>query len=314
MKNLKISVIVPIYKVENYLKRCVDSIINQTYKNLEIILVDDGSPDHSPEICDNYAKIDNRVIVIHKNNGGLSEARNYGLQIASGDYIMYVDSDDYIEINSCEKLIENITDNVDIVVGDYKEIRNDSVTIMKHTNLENGKQYFAKEFVLLSIEKNEWFAPAWLNLYKRKFLIENNLFYKVGYYFEDLEMLPRLFLANPYVKYVSFPFYNYVIRNDSIMTSKVTDIKKNMISDIYSDWYINISKLSDEGYRNKLFGILVRYYISAARRMKITGWKSNGIDFNFSIRYALNRREKVKVIIFQFFPFFYVNVFRYKIK
>ena len=292
MKNLKISVIVPIYKVENYLKRCVDSIINQTYKNLEIILVDDGSPDHSPEICDNYAKIDNRVIVIHKNNGGLSEARNYGLQIASGDYIMYVDSDDYIEINSCEKLIENITDNVDIVVGDYKEIRNDSVTIMKHTNLENGKQ----------------------NLYIRMFLIEYNLFYKVGYYFEDLEMLPRLFLANPYVKYVSFPFYNYVIRNDSIMTSKVTDIKKNMISDIYSDWYINISKLSDEGYRNKLFGILVRYYISAARRMKITGWKSNGIDFNFSIRYALNCREKVKVIIFQFFPFFYVNAFRHKIK
>lgn len=314
MKNFKISVIVPIYNVENYLKRCVDSIINQTYKNLEIILVDDGSPDHSSEICDNYAKIDDRVIVIHKNNGGLSEARNYGLRAATGDYIMYVDSDDYIEINSCEKLIENITDNVDIVVGDYKEIRNDNVTIMKHTNLENGKQYSAKEYVLLSIEKNEWFAPAVLNLYKRKFLIENNLFYKVGYYYEDLEMLPRLFLANPYVKYVDFPFYNYVIRNDSIMTSKVTDIKRNMISDIYSDWYIHISKLSDKEYRNKLFGILVRYYISAARRMKIIGWKSKGIDFNFSIRYALNRREKMKVIIFQFFPFFYVNVFRNKIK
>ena len=98
-----ISVIVPIYKVEKYLNKCVDSIINQTYKNLEIILVDDGSPDSCPDICDKYEKKDNRVKVIHKKNGGLSDARNAGLDIANGEYISFIDSDDEIEASFVEK-------------------------------------------------------------------------------------------------------------------------------------------------------------------------------------------------------------------
>lgn len=90
----KISIIIPIYNVEKYLKRCIDSIVNQTYKNTEIILVNDGSPDNCGEICDEYAKIDSRIKVIHKENGGLSSARNAGIDISSGEYIMFVDSDD----------------------------------------------------------------------------------------------------------------------------------------------------------------------------------------------------------------------------
>ena len=97
MKREKISIIVPIYNVEKYLERCVDSLVNQTYENIEIILVDDGSPDYCPQLCDEYAKKDSRIVVIHKKNGGLSDARNYGLCKASGEYILYVDSDDYIE-------------------------------------------------------------------------------------------------------------------------------------------------------------------------------------------------------------------------
>ncbi|OUQ56652.1 hypothetical protein B5E58_10530, partial [Tyzzerella sp. An114] len=98
MENKKISVIVPIYNVEKYLNRCVDSIINQTYKNLEIILVDDGSPDNCGKICDEYAKKDNRIKVVHKENGGVSSARNVGLNIATGDYIGFVDGDDWIDL------------------------------------------------------------------------------------------------------------------------------------------------------------------------------------------------------------------------
>lgn len=101
-----ISVIIPIYKVEDYLDECVQSVIHQTYKNLEIILVNDGSPDKCPQICDEYAKLDNRIIVIHKKNGGLSDARNAGLKQATGDFISFVDSDDFIDTTMYEKMLE----------------------------------------------------------------------------------------------------------------------------------------------------------------------------------------------------------------
>ena len=104
---MKISVVIPIYNVEKYIERCIDSVLNQTYMNLEIILVDDGSPDRCGEICDNYAQIDKRIRVIHKENGGLSSARNAGLRIATGDYISFVDSDDWIEPHMYETLLKN---------------------------------------------------------------------------------------------------------------------------------------------------------------------------------------------------------------
>ena len=116
MKSL-VSVIVPIYKVEKYLNKCVDSIINQSYKNLEIILVDDGSPDKCGEICDKYAEKDSRVKVIHKENGGLSDARNAGIDIAKGDYLLFVDSDDWITSNICEVLIKNANDNLSDIIA-----------------------------------------------------------------------------------------------------------------------------------------------------------------------------------------------------
>ena len=103
--DIKISVIIPVYNAEQYLKDCVDSIINQSYQNFELILVDDGSSDNSPKICDDYAAKDNRIIVIHKSNNGVSAARKTGLDNASGDYIMYVDSDDWLDINTMERCI-----------------------------------------------------------------------------------------------------------------------------------------------------------------------------------------------------------------
>lgn len=101
-----ISVIIPIYNVEDYLDECVQSVIHQTYKNLEIILVDDGSPDKCPQMCDNYAKLDNRIKVIHKKNGGLSDARNAGLEHVTGDFVCFIDSDDFIDVTMCEKMLE----------------------------------------------------------------------------------------------------------------------------------------------------------------------------------------------------------------
>ena len=117
----KISIIVPIYKVEKYLNRCVDSIINQSWQNLEIILVNDGSPDNSGIICDEYTKKDHRVRVIHKTNGGISDARNAGIEIATGDYIGFVDSDDFIHSEMFRDLYERMRKhNADIVQCSYR--------------------------------------------------------------------------------------------------------------------------------------------------------------------------------------------------
>ena len=109
--NSLISVIVPIYNVEKYLDRCVESIINQTYKNLEIILVDDGSPDNCTQMCDDYAKKDSRIRVVHKENGGLSDARNAGMEVATGEYVSFIDSDDYISLDFYETLFQTMIDN-----------------------------------------------------------------------------------------------------------------------------------------------------------------------------------------------------------
>lgn len=118
-----ISIIVPVYNVELFLPRCVDSLINQTYQNIEIILVDDGSPDKCGDICDRYSKVDKRVKVIHKPNGGLSDARNVAIDIAIGDYLLFVDSDDWIERDTCEKIVKHlISQEADIVVFGIKYV------------------------------------------------------------------------------------------------------------------------------------------------------------------------------------------------
>ena len=134
----KISVIVPVYQVEEYLEKCIESIINQTYKNLEIILVDDGSKDKCPSICDRYQKMDNRIVVIHKENGGLSSARNAGLDIATGELVTFVDSDDYIEADMLAVLASILEDyRCDISVCFWKEVFRDGT---KEAQIRNTKK------------------------------------------------------------------------------------------------------------------------------------------------------------------------------
>lgn len=310
MRSEKISVIIPVYKVEKELNRCVQSVVHQTYSNLEIILVDDGSPDNCPELCDEYAKQDDRIVVIHKKNGGLSDARNAGLRKATGEFILYVDSDDYLELDGCERLCSAMQDGVDVVVGACKEMKESSISFQKHSNLECDKVYTAREYVIASIRANEWYAPAWLNLYRKQFLIDHNLFYKVGFYFEDMEMLPRLFLANPNVVYVDYAFYNYIIRENSIMTSQTTNEKIQMRLEIYRGWLNLIHGIEDPEYQRYLYGILTRYYLTTARQCGFQGWKVEEIDFSFAWKYALDVKEKLKVLLYNFFPKQFIKIKR----
>ena len=178
MNNFLVSIIIPIYNVEKYLNRCVDSIINQTYSNLEIILVNDESPDKSSVICEDYKLKDLRVKVIHKKNGGLSDARNAGLEIASGDYIMFLDSDDYIENNMIESLLKVAIENQsDIVLcGFYADFVDVNEQLIFSRERKGIKGTFTKsDFCEIPLD-NELIGLlgyAWNKLYRKQVIDEN---------------------------------------------------------------------------------------------------------------------------------------------
>lgn len=163
-----ISVIVPIYKVEEYLSRCVDSIINQTYNNLEIILVDDGSPDNCPKICDDYAKRDNRIKVLHLENGGAGAARNFGFMKSNGDYISYIDSDDVLEKHFFEALISNFSDSVDIVECESVKFHTSDEILFPDFNVSAKVEEFRMLDSMLEHIKDRYFKQViWNKLYRR---------------------------------------------------------------------------------------------------------------------------------------------------
>ena len=218
---MKVSVIVPVYKVEKYLKKCIDSILNQTYRDLEVILVDDGSPDQCGAICDRYGREDSRVHVIHKENGGLSDARNTGVECASGEYILFVDSDDYIDPELVEKTVKAAEKTgCDLVMFDYiREEENFSLPC--YSELPEGQ--------VLTLEKNPEIListlSAWSKLYKRAFYLECGHWFPKGRLYEDLGSIPKIFLDAKSIVYVRGAFYHYLIRQGSIMTS--TALSKN---------------------------------------------------------------------------------------
>ena len=161
-----ISVIVPVYNVEEYIEKCLDSIINQTYKNLQIIIVDDGSPDNSGKICDEYAKKDNRITVLHKENGGVSFARNIGLQNATGNWITFVDSDDWIENDYIEQLLKIAKqDNADVVLCGYNRVNKVS---KQDINATGGKDTFSlSEYLIKTLNPQTGFGFCHMKLIKK---------------------------------------------------------------------------------------------------------------------------------------------------
>lgn len=211
-----ISVIVPIYNVEAYLDRCVESIVNQTYKNLEIILVDDGSPDKCPQMCDNWADKDNRIKVIHKENGGLSDARNAGMKIASGEYICFVDSDDLVALTFVEQLYNAITDkNANIVACDVLCFKNEKEIVENDLNQISTNSFTPEQALSQLIKGKGVRAVAWNKLYKREIIQDEQ--FEVGKLHEDEFYTYRLIDKCQKVVYVNCKLYYYRQREGSIM-------------------------------------------------------------------------------------------------
>ena len=214
-----ISVIVPVYNVDKYLPKCIDSIINQTYKNLEIILIDDGSTDSSPKICDEYMNKDSRIIVIHKDNGGLSSARNKGIEVAKGNLICFIDSDDYLELNMLEELKNNMDKyDSDIACCNFYDIKNEvsSLRIKKDTNIEFVSSEKEK-FINIQNEYSPLTYYAWNKLYKKE--IFNNIRFPEGRLYEYTYILCDIFDKANRISFTLKPLYNYVYRSSSLGNS-----------------------------------------------------------------------------------------------
>lgn len=224
-----ISVIIPCYNVEKYIDRCMESVLNQTYRKLEIILVDDGSTDGTGKICDRYSQTDARVKVIHKENGGLSSARNAGLDICQGEYIFFVDSDDWITIDAVQYLYDlRKKYNADFSMAAYVRTRaNEKRDCLRHDYMEcelTQLEFLSKLFKIGTQENVQF---AWAKLYKSELF--DNIQYPAGVIFEDVPTTFHIAVGSGKIAYSSHVIYYYYVNPNSITEENFNDRKFDLI-------------------------------------------------------------------------------------
>ena len=246
-----ISVIVAIYNVEKYLPECVDSIFRQTYNNLDIILVDDGSTDHSGIMCDEFAKIDKRVIVIHQKNTGLWAARNTGRSIARGNYVMFVDGDDYLNINAVKVLFDSIkqSEDYDMAFADNKitNRRDENVEMGADKDTVNEKTVYTQEELIKGMFSYDIFGFMWNKVYRRSLI--SNVWCNHFIRNQDFDFNFRVYLKIRKAVIIHRELYYYYQRQDSLMNNPQTRILslENFINIFYSN-YMGLSAFHKRKY------------------------------------------------------------------
>ena len=295
--NDKITVIVPVYNVENYLRKCLDSIIAQTYKNIEIIVVNDGSTDTSGEICKEFVEIDHRIIYIEQENAGLSAARNTGLENMSGDYVTFVDSDDWIEQDYVETLYKKITEyQADIAVGNYYSFNESEGMFYFHIS---GDSYYEEVYDNVSIFENLYesqemksFAliSAWGKLYKAGLF--EQLRFDMGKLGEDGYLNQKIYLLAEKIVYIHKGIYSYRIRNNSLSRTW-TEKWMHALVDAMSE---RITLLSSLGYPlEKHLAIYRQMLEGSLSNGKVSGLEETPTYKEFETKkYLLDKLEKTK--------------------
>ncbi len=290
-----ISIIVPVYNVEKFLPQCIESIINQTYKNLEIILVDDGSTDSSFKICNEYANKDSRIKVIQKTNGGLSDARNKGMEICTGDYIGFVDSDDYIGKEMYEILYNDIKKyNADISICEFKACFDDSINFDINLNSIVYNNLMALQNLLLDKQLT---SHAWNKLYKKDLF--KNIKYPIGKIYEDIGTTYLLFEYSKIISYNKSIQYAYRQRKDSLCNS-VSEKKINDYVEIINNRYEylnakypNMKKILDASRIQS--SLIFNFIIARDKNEKLYNSKLLIDDYKKNVKIDFNLFGKIKL-------------------
>lgn len=306
------SVVIPIYNVDKYLQRCVDSVLKQEFDNIEIILVDDGSPDSSPQICDRYAKKDKRILAIHKQNGGLSSARNAGIKSANGKYIIFLDSDDFWEGENCLNNIyarikfKEQTDVLFYRCMDYSSITNTKLVSQKEYDCDFIKNN-SRDEVLNYLFKNELFpGAAWLIVTRRDFLIDNDLFFIEGIKAEDIDWLLNVFLKAQKFEAINDALYIYVkYRTDSITGTADIKSAKDILFTI-NKWLRELEKEIYINTRENVYKYLLKHYLCAVLILdKLPREKKNEMisvmkDYCMLLKYDMSLKGKICRWVYKF--------------
>lgn len=308
MKEDLISIIVPIYNVEKYLSQCVESLINQTYKNIEIILVDDGSKDNCGNICDEYAQKDNRIIVVHKENGGLSDARNKGIDIAKGKYFVFVDSDDYVSNKFVENLYQMILENdCDIAICDYLQFEN---TLPVQEELQIKVDVLSNIEVLSKIySENVKMIVAWNKIYKKELF--NQIRYPFGKINEDEFTTYKLIYKANKVAISNEPLYYYRFNSSSIMGSGFNEKRLQYIEALEERMQFYKEKSLDKLYKETeicyLDGLITFYIHSKQSNIQDSKKIEKLLSSKFKLSYKkmknnelIDKVRRRKYIIFNF--------------
>ena len=321
----KISVIVPVYNVQEYLTKCVDSILIQDFRDFELILIDDGSTDQSGLICENYLKMDGRVKVIHKENGGLSDARNVGLDCATGDFVTFIDSDDYIEqgmLSYMNELTNNL--NVELFMFNYYldepegRIRKKNETINEDELIILNK----RDLVRVIFEDKLTAIIACTKLYSMKLFVDTR--FPMKRRFEDLFIFFDIVRNVKTASYSSIPFYHYVTRCDSITNDEYRHRDLDYIFACNKNLNIIINEYPDliELAYFKWYQSLIRIFIKMVRsgvnsKNKDFQWLINKFrkkSFNFLNCYGITRKRHLLFIIYYFFPAIALSLEKLKVK
>ncbi|UUX35239.1 glycosyltransferase [Fundicoccus culcitae] len=295
---MKLSVIIPVYNVEDYIEKCVDSVINQSYKDLEILLINDGSTDNSGKICDELQNKYKKVRVFHKENEGLSETRNYGIRKSKGDYIAFLDSDDYIYTDAYKNLMSVLLETkVDIVIGSLvKYIPENDIYVQKQKKFfsKQGKIISGQEYLTMTIKENIYSAVAVKGIYKKSLINSNNIFFEKGLLHEDELWSPQILIKAKKVIDTGFIFYVHVSREGSITNKKnKTKNSNDLIRIVYELEKIYNSKLNREDSRY-LRNYLVNLYLYA---LNIGGFLTKESNFNIDKKFLYRNSNSIRNLI-----------------
>lgn len=311
--NELISVVVPIYNVEKYLKSCIDSIINQTYKNLEIILVDDGGTDKCPHICDEYENKDQRIKVIHKENGGLSDARNAGIKQAKGQYISFVDSDDDISPYMYNKLYKNIKQyNADISVCNYVFIYDGNKYNQGKTNQTISMT--SEEALDMLYDTNKYGNFAWNKLYKTTLF--NDIKFPYGKKYEDIFVMHELYNKANKLVFLDEGLYNYYSRESSILGTESIDA----IIDYFDGMITRAKSEATKGREKYLASILLNRILKSQKtiynkkldslKRELLKEKCSYCLQNYCIKGNLSNKYYIKANLCKKFPWLFVAIYK----